>query len=162
MEGNNRTKIIIIFIILLGIGAFVYNRQNKGKNDPLIENRVDVVYQTDTHELPDWAPRNVPEDPWTGSIYLAWSDDGITFTDEKFFIQHAGVPHLLLTDDNKIVATFKYYSYTEESMFDRIAYMISEDFGETWSPVKLIQLGERYRDGPTAVDPTLVQLEDGR
>lgn len=122
----------------------------------------DVIFKTDTLETPSWAPTGVNHPPWEGSIYLANSTDGETFTDERFFVQHAGVPHLLLTQDNRVVATFQYFSYENEELFERIGYTVSDDYGENWSKLKVIQLEERYDRGSKPVDPTLVQLEDGR
>ncbi len=171
MEGNRRNiALIVIIITLLAVGAFMYKRpsgetvvpENPESPGNVPENGVDVVYKTDNLALPSWAPKGVQANPWEGSIYLARSDDGESSTGERFFIQHAGVPNLLLTQDNLIVATFQYFSYTDQTMFDRIAYTVSEDFGDTWSQVKLIKLGERYTKGSTPVDPTLVQLENGR
>lgn len=122
----------------------------------------DVIFKTDNLDAPNWVPSGVNHPPWEGSIYLATSDDGETFTDELFFVQHAGVPHLLLTQDNKIVATFQYFSYENEELFECIGYTVSEDYGENWSKLRAIRLEERYSKGSKPVDPTLVQLEDGR
>lgn len=132
--------------------------------DPLapVVKEVDRVYKTDSLETPSWVPQGINHPPWEGSIYLASSSDGLTFTDEKFFVQHAGVPNLLLTQENKVVATFQYFSYEDEDFFEVIGYTVSEDNGETWSKVRAIQLEERYNRGSKPVDPTLVQLEDGR
>jgi hypothetical protein len=52
-----------------------------------------------------------------------------------------------------------------EEMFDKVAYTISKDYGETWATVKLINIdtpsNSGFMVGPNACDPTLVQLEDG-
>ncbi|MFQ6003425.1 MAG: exo-alpha-sialidase, partial [Candidatus Zixiibacteriota bacterium] len=98
------------------------------------------------------------------SIYLVRSDDGLTFTDERLFVHHGGVPNLLLTRDNKSIATFQYFSFEHEEMFDVIAYTVSEDFGKTWSKVNKIYfegLPTIGFGGPNPVDPTLVELENG-
>jgi cbb3-type cytochrome oxidase subunit 3 len=132
-------------------------------NDLQIEEYMaDVVYKTDSLPVPSWIFEGGDASPWTESIYLAKSNDGKTFTDEKFFVQHAGVSNLLLTNDNKLVATFQYFSYEQEELFDRIVYTVSEDFGETWSSVKRMKIDPEFYVGPSPVDPTLVQLEDGR
>lgn len=129
------------------------------------EIEVDVVYRIKDISKPGWAANfqgNNP--PWEGSIYLAESEDGMSFTNEKLFVDHAGVPNLLLTGDNKLIAAFQYFSYEVEELFGFIAYTVSEDFGETWSPVKNIKFeGIQIDDkgGQTPVDPTLVELENG-
>jgi hypothetical protein len=123
---------------------------------------IDVVYKMDSLSVPPWVYPGVDAAPWKGSIYLATSSDGKSFSGEKFFVQHAGVPDLLLTDDGKVVAIFQYFSYSDQDYFDRIAYTVSEDRGESWSNVKMINFDDEFNVGPTPVDPTLVQLSDGR
>lgn len=144
-------------------------KEEETKDEPVVtvepdkeEIAFDVVYKKDTLELPSWAPSGVNNPPWEDSIYLASSSDGEMFTDERFFVQHAGVPNLLVTNEGIVVAIFQYFSYETQEMFEKMAYTVSEDNGETWSPVKAFQLPSRYDRGSKPVDPTLVQLEDGR
>jgi hypothetical protein len=129
---------------------------------------VDVVYQSDGTPEPSWlvVGPDMKNPPWEGAVYMARSNDGLTFTGEKLFVDRAGVPNLLLTKDSKLVATFQYFSYLHEELFDVIAYTVSDDFGETWSPVRKIKIeGKGFEKvgagGPNPVDPTLVQLDDG-
>ena len=176
MKGNRQNTLAlvsIVVILLLGVSWYI-NRANDEEgvqeqnlvpedvpnNEAALE--IDIVYQTDSLEVPTWAPTGVHSPPWEHSIYLASSGDGLTFIGERFFVQHAGVPNLLLTNDDKIVATFQYFSYEEETLFDRIVYTVSDDYGQTWSPVKPIKFDTRYDKGSPPVDPTLVQLGDGR
>lgn len=133
--------------------------------DEVIE--VDIVYMRDETPEPSWlfVGPNTKNPPWEGAVYMARSDDGLIFTDEKLFIDRAGVPNLLLTEDNALVATLQYFSFEYEELFDVIAYTVSEDFGETWSPVRKIKIeGKGFKKvgagGPNPVDPTLVQLDD--
>lgn len=122
---------------------------------------LDVVYKTDNTPKPIWVPPEEKGSPWMGAIYLAKSEDGLSFSDEKLFVHRAGVPNLLLTKD-KLIATFQYFSFVHQEMFDVIAYTVSEDFGETWAPVKKVNI-----QNPCMIprhkcnDPSLVELEDG-
>jgi hypothetical protein len=132
-----------------------------GEELPMVSG-IDVVYKTDSLSVPSWVHRGGGAEPWKGSIYLATSSDGKSFSGEKFFVQHAGVPDLLLTNDGKVVSVFQYFSYSDQDYFDRIVYTVSEDYGASWSEVRLIDFDDEFDIGPTPVDPTLVQLADGR
>jgi len=121
----------------------------------------DIVYQQETAPAPDWVPKNVEGGtPWMQDLTIASSADGFDFKNARLFIPHAGVGHLLLTRNDQLIATFQYFSYTNQSLFDRIAYTISHDFGQTWSPVRPVLI-DVPTPGPTPVDPTLIQLDDG-
>ena len=130
----------------------------------MVEN---IVYMKETAARPIWITRdpNADSGPWNQDLSISTSTDGVNFTEGKLFIPHAGVANLLNTAEGKLVATFQYFSFKNEAMFDVIAYSISEDDGETWSSVKKIQFSGLSRvgaGGPNPVDPTLVQLEDGK
>ena len=121
----------------------------------------DMVYQGETAPAPPWIPANVGGGtPWFDDLQIATSGDGLNFDNNRLFLPHAGVGNLLLTRNNILIASFQYFSYTNEELFDRIAYAVSEDFGRTWSPVRPMNI-EVPDPGPHPVDPTLVQLSDG-
>lgn len=123
----------------------------------------DMIFKEETAPVPPWIkndPMKEKEGPWYQSLYTAVSADGLNFTGDKLFLEHSGVANLIPTSHNKLIATFQYFSFINEEIFDVIAYAVSEDYGETWStvrPVKITGLG----NGPHPVDPTLVQLDDG-
>lgn len=103
--------------------------------------------------------------PWDGMIYSAKSSDGLTFTGKTLVLARAGVPNLLQLQNGDLVLTYQYFSETDEDLFDAICYSISKDGGDTWSEITAI----KYEDLPTPLDakfvpmdPTLVQLDDGR
>lgn len=101
-------------------------------------------------------------DPTTQSLYLASSSDGLTFTNEKLLLERAGVGHLMVDKNGRLILTFQYFSAEDEEMFDVIAYMISEDNGKTWSALQKLEIeGLPEPIGyNTAVDPTLIKLSD--
>tara|TARA_Y100000310_G_scaffold203527_1_gene203759 strand:- start:1948 stop:2853 length:906 start_codon:yes stop_codon:yes gene_type:complete len=104
---------------------------------------------------------------WQGNLYMSTSDDGVTFNEKELFVEHAGVPNLLLTSEGLLIATFQYFDPYDEDIFDVIAYKISEDNGESWSNTKILEfeglpeLSSVWRKVNAAVDPTLIELEDG-
>jgi hypothetical protein len=126
----------------------------------------DVVYQEELASMPEWirSGPNADTGPWNEDVYIAYSEDGLTFTGDKLFVPHAGVANLLLTSNGTLIAIMQYFSFTNEAYFDKIAYTISDDDGLTWSPLTAIKfegLRDPAKGSPNAVDPTLVQLEDG-
>lgn len=122
----------------------------------------DMIFKKETAPVPSWIkddPMKETNGPWYQSLYISVSQDGLNFTGQKLFLEHSGVANLILTSDYKLIATFQYFSYIDEDMFDVIAYAVSDDYGSTWSSVrsvKIVGLGE----GPNPVDPTLVELDD--
>jgi hypothetical protein len=132
---------------------------------------LDVIFKADNTPKPAWVVDNFQgqgSPPWEASVHMATSSDGLNFGDEKLFIARAGVSNLLLTKEGLLIATFQYFSYTEEEMFDVIAYTSSKDMGKTWTPVNKIHFTGRGFEpdkigpgAPNPVDPTLVELEDG-
>jgi hypothetical protein len=134
---------------------------NGGDENTSLE--ADVVYKIDDTPRPSWMPLdpNMQNPPENGKIYLAKSEDGLTFTDEKMFVHRAGVPDILLTSDNRLIAVFQYFSFQYQELSGKIAYTVSDDFGETWSSVKRVLIQGLQTGGAVPVDPTLVELEDG-
>jgi len=173
--------VVVLLALIVGVLAVLFVTKNKGEEeDKSTDENVaaddqqgeileeDVVYKKDSTTVPNWVKSmdNGKKGPWESPIYIAFSQDGLTFTDEKLFIDHAGVANVIMTDDGELIATFQYFSYTNEEMFDVIAYTVSEDYGQTWSVVKKLRFSgfnNNFGDlaGPKPVDPTLVQLEDG-
>ncbi|MFH1547346.1 MAG: hypothetical protein ABIC57_02565 [bacterium] len=171
--------LIIISILLLGIISFstyylfFMKKEEKTADDVSVDESAkllieeDMIHQEETLDYPSWIPQNTGGGaPWYDDLYYATSDDGMTFEEQGLFLPHSGVGHLLLTQEDELIATFQYFSYENEELFDKIAYSISGDYGITWSPVKLVNIGmpnviKGGKQSPNAVDPTLIQLEDG-
>lgn len=112
----------------------------------------------------DWVPDRTG--PWDGSIHAVTSADGSTFDSTPVTISsEAGVPNLLRRSDGTLVLTYQYFSLTEESEFDVIAYQTSSDDGDTWSDRQFIQFDDvpgTIETDKQPMDPTLVELPDGR
>ncbi len=122
---------------------------------------------------PSWVPDQPSNGPWKSNLYMATSDDGLTFSGKEFMLEHVGVPNLLLTSSGELIASYQYFSYDNEDLFGVIAYSLSEDDGKTWADpvaVTIEGLPEATTSTPSgpgevtvtqAVDPTLVELSDG-
>jgi hypothetical protein len=185
-KNSNITKYIIlgigICLILISIGIGVYllgkgssepestsestngnlkNDTNTDETEKLAEN---MVFKKETTPLPSWVsndPEMSKKGPWFDFLSIAYSEDGLNFSNEKQFLEHAGVAHLMQDSSGMLIATFQYFSFMNKNMFDVIAYSTSDDEGGTWSsvkPVTITDLGE----GANPCDPTLVELEDGK
>jgi hypothetical protein len=103
--------------------------------------------------------------PWDGTIYMASSEDGLNFEGKTLLFEQAGVPNLLKLQNNDLVLTYQYFSGESKDMFDVIAYSYSDDNGENWTEPKAVKiegLPSPEAAGRVPMDPTLVQLEDGR
>ncbi len=136
-----------------------------------------TVTSTETDDgddsTPSWIPTNPSNGVWKSNLYMATSDDGLSFRGKELIVEHVGVPNLLLTSSVELIATYQYFSYETEELFGVIAYSVSEDDGKTWTDpvaVTIEGLPEATTASPSgpndvtvtrAVDPTLVELEDG-
>ena len=128
------------------------------KNKAILGLEEDMIFIKEKAPFPSYI-KNPDEGPWHHGLFLARSEDGLKFSEEKMFLEHAGVANLILTSENILIATFQYFSFINKKMFDVIAYATSEDYGNTWSSVKPIKIGGLNK-GSNPVDPTLVELDD--
>jgi len=183
-KSSNILKMILLVVVLfiligiLGIGAYLLTKDTKESEKPADNTAIktdesnnaadseaiaeNMVFKKETASLPSWVtndPGKKDQGPWFSALYMATSEEGLTFTDEKLFLEHAGVANVILTSDEKLIATYQYFSYVHEELFDKIAYSTSDDYGTTWSSIKRINI-TGLPQGPNAVDPTLVELED--
>lgn len=140
---------------------------NRNLNTQEILSR-NIVYQDQRQslsaEVREFFPEDQPEDrqgPWQQSLHWATSLDGKTFEDQGVFVHHAGVPHLFITTDQRLIATFQYFSPQEKNLFDTILYTVSTDNGQTWSQATTFKQ-QGFPRGPAPADPFLVQQADGR
>ncbi|MBT4446351.1 exo-alpha-sialidase [archaeon] len=101
---------------------------------------------------------------WHANINIAISNDGVSFTEQGLFVEHAGVANLIKTNDNKLIAFYQYFDPYNVDIFDKMAYQISSDNGATWTDKEIVILEgfptKPKLGGANPVDPTLVQLED--
>lgn len=115
-----------------------------------------------TQERGEWVPEG--RGPWDGKLVMATSQDGLAFVGNEVLFAQAGVPNLLARPDGTLILTFQYFSFTDEELFDVIAYATSRDQGESWSevqPVLLENLPEGSAPSRVPMDPTLVEDENG-
>lgn len=158
----------------LGLAAYLWGKGSKDteENTESISNDTDdanleedMIYKEETAPRPKWIASSPESDtgPWNSGLYIATSEDGLTFTDEKLFLEHAGVANLIMTSDGTLIATFQYFSFLNEDMFNIIAYTLSSDSGKTWSSVKPVKVND-IGEGETknGCDPTLVELPNGQ
>ena len=175
--------LLVVFIGLVGYIAYQYGYSH-GLNEPVEVQTVitpvststtstvqdasanmeeDMIYEEETLDLPSWIeddPDMKADGPWYEALHVASSEDGMEFSEGKLFLEHAGVANLLLTSEDELIATFQYFSFKNEEMFDVIAYAVSDDSGDTWSSVKPLKIVD-LPEGANPVDPTLVELNDG-
>lgn len=164
-------KIVIINTIILSAfilsGCTLANNKEQSSGSGLNSTgakTADIIYDETKKEMSSEITKNFDADkegPWENSIYISYSDDGRNFTGEKVFVHRAGVPHLLVTDDNRLIASFQYFSPNDPELFDSIMYSLSNDGGQTWTEATSLKLSG-FPGGPTPADPLLVELDDGR
>jgi hypothetical protein len=99
--------------------------------------------------------------PWDHDLYLFTSEDGLEFGDNRLFVNRAGVACLARDAKGRILALFQWFPFDRKDAFDRIAVMISNDDGVTWTKPQPIEVSEFPQSQFRAADPTLVPLEDG-
>lgn len=136
---------LFLVIIAIGGGLLVFlnsEKEDKKTSDTQVETKTEytkesdtieeaMIFKTETASSPDWI-EETPESnkgPWHSALYISESDDGLNFDDGKLFLEHSGVANIILTTQNQLIATFQYFSFTNEEMFDVIAYATSDDFG---------------------------------
>ncbi|MBI5365789.1 MAG: exo-alpha-sialidase [Planctomycetes bacterium] len=100
--------------------------------------------------------------PWDNDLTLYESPDGLAFAAPRRLVERGGVPTLVRDPRGRLVAAFQWFPFDRAEAFDRVASVLSEDEGKTWSAPQpiLIQEIPEYLERP--YDPTLTLLEDGR
>lgn len=156
---------VAVSMIILGAScSSTVTNTNTSVNAVVPTRNLNTNSTVSTAEVGSWVPDRTG--PWDGSISAVTSTDGLNFSATATTIStEAGVPNLVKLSDGTIVLTYQFFSLTNEDEFDVIAYQTSDDDGNTWSDRGLIA----FDDLPGAIDankqpmdPTLVQLEDGR
>jgi hypothetical protein len=167
--------IVLLLILAVGIGIFLLTRNKTGdteEEDSQVSKdqtqtqdlSEDMIFKQETNSLPSWIkndPQMSQDGPWYDALYVATSEDGLNFSNKKLFLEHSGVANLILTSDNELIATFQYFSFENEEMFDKIAYATSDDYGKTWSEVRNVVIKD-VGAGANPCDSTLVELQEGR
>ncbi len=163
--------ILGLFSVFLLLGACAQEQETAAPSQNGLPQGQQQTENADS-DTPSWVPDMLSGNgPWENDLYIATSDDGLTFTGDKLLLEHVGVPNLLLTSSGKLIAIYQYFSYETEALFGVITYSVSEDNGETWTDpvaVTIEGLPEATTSGTPgevfvtrAVDPTLVETEDG-
>ena len=117
---------------------------------------------TGVEQRPTWVLDKMG--PWDQDLYVYDSDDGLNFTERELLVKHAGVPHLLQDKSGTLIAVYQYFSFSDEALFNVFAYSTSADLGLTWDGPHLLEvkdLPEPVAPEASAVDPTIVELDDG-
>ncbi len=151
---NNLLFIIGLFSLFLLLGACAEEQETAAPSQNGLPQGQQQTENADSDE----------KGPWSDSLYMATSSDGLTFTEGTFVLEHASVSNLLLTSSGQLILIYQFFSPEDESMFDIIAYSLSEDNGKTWSsPVAVTfeNLPEPIDSGKVPMDPTLVETENG-
>ncbi|NQV90654.1 exo-alpha-sialidase [Candidatus Uhrbacteria bacterium] len=99
-------------------------------------------------------------------VFFATSSDGIAWSlGEEAIAEHASVPDLLVLDKpitdypaQTIMSYFVDASPKKEGEDERVAFITSDNNGETWSDRVIVELD---REDLLPVDPSVIQLEDG-
>ncbi len=143
-------RVRFLFLVLLAAGC---GSDGGGTDAPATSNT----------GIPSWIPENSQGEPWLGNLVISTSENGLDFENETLLLEHAGVPSLVRSESGKLIATYQYFSYEDEAMFDVIAFSISENDGDSWTgPFPVVFDKVPPTEGESRlVDPALVELEDG-
>lgn len=101
------------------------------------------------------------EGPWDRDLVFRLSDDGTTFGAAETFVERAGVPSVIRDASDRLVAAFQWFPEDNQEAFDKVAVMMSEDEGATWTDPRTIVV-EGMDGYQRPFDPTLALAEDGR
>jgi len=100
--------------------------------------------------------------PWNRDLDMATSVDGVRFSRTKRFVERGGVPCIARIGKGQLMAVFQWFPLDKRERFDKIAMVISEDDGDTWTLPQTVAFDGMPDYLYRQFDPTLVVLEDGR
>lgn len=103
-----------------------------------------------------------PQDgPWNRDLLILESKDGRRFGKPRPFVKRAGVPCVIRTEDERLVAVFQWFPFDRAEAFDRVGVVFSNDDGKTWSAPEPIRVAELPAGAMRPFDPTLLVLPEG-
>ncbi|MBI5002864.1 exo-alpha-sialidase [Candidatus Woesearchaeota archaeon] len=125
------------------------------------EDKADLCTQT-SQIFPLNEAEQLAKDGTPITLYVATSDDGITFEEPKVFIEGGGVPSITTGEDGTLVAVFQWFPEVyDPQIYNKVGVRISQDNGTTWSEPQIICLTNFPDDLQAPYDPTLTTTEDG-
>lgn len=96
------------------------------------------------------------------TLYVATSDDGITFENSEVFVEGAGVPTVTTGPDGTLVALFNWFPEEyDKKTYNKVAVKLSTDNGATWTDPQIICLTDYPEEIQGPFDPTITTTEDG-
>jgi hypothetical protein len=104
-------------------------------------------------------PRN---GPWNRNLEALRSRDGLNFADRVVIVERGGVPCVIRTAGDRLVAVFQWFPFDDRSAFDRVAVAFSDDDGRSWSRPVAVTVAGLPPELMRPFDPVVVQLADGR
>ena len=97
--------------------------------------------------------------PWERPLKIAWSDNGITFTNTSIFQDSSGVPSLVKWKGDTLACVFQWFRQPiNSSTWDKVAVKFSYDAGQSWTnptPIIVNGLPANYQ---RPFDPTLAVI----
>ncbi len=127
---------------------------------PAIE--ADICTQTNQISRVNVNEPMLAEDGTPITLYVATSDDGITFDDPEIFVEGGGVSSIVAGIDGTLVATFQWFGEEYDSQtYNKVGVRLSQDNGETWSDPQIICLTNFPDELQAPYDPTITTTEDG-
>ena len=154
--------IVLIFAAAAGAAGYFFGLQ-KGKQSKSAD-----IGRSFQEKLPPSGGPNL-EELKSHTTYLASSTDGKTWKKGILVQRQASVPDLIQLDQN--LSSFKksdlliyfvdFSTMTEDPGSEGLGLVSSSDGGKTWGEKKAVSVKNKPNKG-AAVDPSLVQLSDGR
>lgn len=99
--------------------------------------------------------------PWALDLMVRVGD-GVAFGPESVFSPASGVPSVISDGQGRLIAAFQWFPADDPAHFDRVAVMVSNDDGGSWSPPQPIEIPDLPGTFSRPFDPTLAALDDGR
>ncbi|MFN8343676.1 MAG: T9SS type A sorting domain-containing protein [Spirosomataceae bacterium] len=97
--------------------------------------------------------------PWERPLKIAWSNDGITFTNTAVFQDSSGVPGAVQWKGDTLVCVFQWFRQPLNSpTWDRVAIKFSYDSGRSWTPPTPIKINGLPANYQRPFDPTLAVI----
>lgn len=112
----------------------------------------------------DCAMANGGNGPWDNKLEITTlSADGTEMVGRpEVFVDRAGVVTMIQDADGRLVAAFQWFPCDDAESFDKVAVMISEDEGETWSDPELVEIEGLPKTYVRPFDPTLALTPEGK
>lgn len=155
----------VLVLAFTGTGLFLYLKETPTPEPSLTpEENLATLDEHSCNTEQMFTPPTDEGDLTAITLYVATSEDGVTFGEGEVFLEGGGVPSVTTGPDGTLVAVFNWFTDHDENpeCYNKVALKTSSDNGKNWEGPYGIYVEDMPSDYQLPFDPTITTTEDGK